>query len=95
MSYSPDEPFKDREHILWEIGYCRRTVIYITILSLAFILIGVISDFMNMKLILGSTSWLLLSVIACVFSLAPQLHEVMARHLLGMEVIKVKRDQEA
>jgi len=37
MSYSSDEPFKDREHISWEIGYCGKASNYITYLSLAFI----------------------------------------------------------
>jgi hypothetical protein len=91
LSYSSDKPFKDREHILWEIGYCNKAAWYVTILCLAFMALGVISDFLNMKLGLGSTSWLLLSVIAGVISMAPQLHVIMARHLLGMEVIK--RDQ--
>lgn len=91
MSYSSDKPFKDREHILWEIGYCNKAAGYITILCLAFVALGVISDLLNMKLGLGSTSWLLLSVVAGVLSMAPYLHVIMARHLLGMEVIK--RDQ--
>ena len=88
MSYSQDKPFKDREHILWEIGYCGKATNYITILSLAFMVIGIISDHLNMELALTSTSWLLLAVVAGVMSLAPHLHMLMARQLLGMEVIK-------
>lgn len=91
MSYSNDEPFKNREHILWEIGYCNKAAGYVTILCLAFGVVGIISDFLNMELVLGSTSWLLLSVVAGVLSMGPHLHVIMARHLLGMEVIK--RDQ--
>ena len=88
MSYSQDKPFKDREHILWEIGYCGKATHYITYLSLGFMVIGIISDLLNVKLALTSTAWLLLSVIAGVLSLAPHLHMLMARQLLGMEVIK-------
>ena len=92
MSYSNDKPFKDREHILWEIDYCNKATTYITILSLVFLVLGVISDLLSMKLALGSTSWFLLSIVAGVMSLAPHLHVLMAKHLLGMEVIK--RDQQ-
>jgi hypothetical protein len=88
MSYSQDKPFKDREHILWEIGYCGKATHYATYLSLGFMAIGIISDLFSVKLALTSTSWLLLSVIAGVLSLAPHLHMLMARQLLGMEVIK-------
>ena len=88
MSYSQDKPFKDREHILWEIGYCGKATNYLTILSLGFMVVGIISDLLSMKLALGATSWLLLAVIAGIMSLAPHLHMLMARQLLGMEVIK-------
>ena len=88
MSYSQDKPFKDREHIIWEIGYCSKATTYITSLSLVFMAVGIISDLLSMKLGLTSTSWLLLAIIAGVISLAPHLHMLMARNLLGMEVIK-------
>jgi uncharacterized membrane protein len=88
MSYSNDKPFKNREHILWEIGYCSKAATYATILCLAFVAVGIIGDLLNMKLGLGSTSWLLLAIVAGVLSMGPHLHVIMARHLLGMEVIK-------
>jgi hypothetical protein len=88
MSYSNDKPFKNREHILWEIGYCNKAVAYTTILCLATVAVGIIGDLLNMKLGLGSTSWLLLAIVAGVLSMGPHLHVIMARHLLGMEVIK-------
>jgi len=91
MSYSPDKPFKDREHVLWEIGYCGKAMNYATGLSLAFMVIGIISDLLSMKLALSSTSWLLLSVIAGVLSLGPHLHMLMAKQLLGMELMKKDR----
>ena len=91
MSYSQEEPFKNREHILWEIGYCNKASTYITYLCLLSVAIGIISDLLNMKLGLESMSWLLLAVVTGVLSLGPHLHMIMAKHLLGMEVIK--RDQ--
>ncbi len=88
MSYSPEEPFKNREHIIWEIGYCNKAGTYITYLCLASVAMGIISDLLNMKLGLESMSWLLLAVVAGIVSLVPNLHMIMAKHLLGMEVIK-------
>jgi len=88
MSYSPDKPFKDREHILWEIDYCNKAATYVIILSLVCLLLGVISNLLDMKLALDSTSWFLVAVVAGIMSLPPELHVLLARHLLGMEVIK-------
>jgi uncharacterized membrane protein YbaN (DUF454 family) len=88
MSYSHNQPFKNREHILWEIGYCNKAATYMTILCLVFVALGIIGDLLNMKLGLASTSWLLLAVVAGVLSMSPHLHMIMARHLLGMEVLK-------
>ena len=88
MGYSSDKPFKDREHILWEIGYCNKATTYTTILCFVFMALGIISDLLNMKLGLGSTSWLLLAVVFAVLSMGPHLHVIMAKHLLGTEVIK-------
>ncbi len=88
MSYSSDEQFKNREQIVWEIGYCGKATNYITYLSLAFMVLGIISDLLSIKLALGATSWLLLAIFAGVLSLAPHLHQLMAKHLLGMELIK-------
>lgn len=91
MSYSHDKPFKDREHILWEIGYCNKATTYITILSLVCLLLGIISDLLTMKLALESTSWFMISIVAGIMSLAPHLHVLFAKHLLGMEVIKKEK----
>ncbi len=88
MSYSSDKQFKDREHIMWEIGYCGKATNYITYLSLAFMVLGIISDLLSMKLALGATSWFLFAVFAGILSLGPHLHVLLAKHLLGMELIK-------
>jgi hypothetical protein len=89
MGYSNTKPFESREHILWEVGHCNRAATYFTFLSFVFIALGVISDLLNMKLGLGSTSWLLLAIfVGVVFVLGGLLHMQMARFLLGMEVIK-------
>jgi len=88
MSYSHQEPFKDREHIIWEIGYCNKATTYLTIASVICLFPGIISDLLAMKLALESTSWFMVSIVAGIMSLAPHLHMMFAKHLLGMEVIK-------
>jgi hypothetical protein len=87
MDYSQDKPFESREHIVWEIGYCGKAAMYLTILALVFFVMGIASDLLSMKLLLGATSWLLMAVFAAILSLAPHLHMLLAKHLLGMEVI--------
>jgi hypothetical protein len=91
MGYSNEEPFKDREHIKWEIGYCGKAANYVSYLCFILIALGIISDLFSMKLGLGATSWFLLAIFAAIIGLGPILHSVLARHLLGMEV--VKKDQ--
>jgi len=91
MSYSQDKPFKDREHIIWEVGYCSKAATYVIVLGLVFFVLGIASDLLNMKLLLGATTWLLMAVFAVIMSLAPHLHMLFAKHLLGMEVIKKEK----
>ena len=88
MSYRSDKPFKDREHILWEIDYCNRWAVYCMLLCGVFLALGIISDLLSMKLALSATTWLLLGVVAAIITILPRMHVIMARHLLGMEVIK-------
>jgi len=88
MSYSNDKPFKNREHILWEIDYCNKASTYAVIICGVFVVLGIISDLLSMKLALSSITWLLLGVISAVLTILPHMHVIMARHLLGMEVIK-------
>jgi hypothetical protein len=92
MRYSQTKPFENREHILWEIGYCGKAGEYFTILGLVFAALGIIGDLLNMKLGLGSTSWLLLAIAFVVGSMSPHMHAIMAKQLLGMEVIKKDRN---
>ena len=88
MSYSNDAPFKNHEHILWEIDYCARASTYVVVICGLFVALGIISDLLSMKLVLSSTTWLLLGLVAAVLDILPHMHVIMARHLLGMEVIK-------
>jgi hypothetical protein len=92
VSYSVNKPFKDREHIIWEIERCSRAANYLIVISLVTFVLGIASDLLNMKLLLGATSWLLIAVFGGIISLAPHLHLVLAKHLLGMEVIKKEKE---
>ncbi len=87
MGYSEDKPFQNREHMIAEIGYCGRMAWILTILCFICAALGIIGDLLSMKLLLGATSWLLLAVVFGVVSIAPHLYRVMARHLLGMEIV--------
>ena len=88
MGYSENKPFENREHVLAEIEYCGRMAWILTILCLACVVLGIIGDLLSMKLLLEATSWFLLAIVFGVLSLAPHSYRVMARHLLGMKIIK-------
>ncbi len=88
MRFSPDKPFENREHIVWEIGFGTKFGTSAIIVSLVFVVLGIIGDLLDMKLGLGSTSWLLVAVVLAVASLVPHMHGILAKQLLGMEVIK-------
>jgi len=80
-----DQPFKNREHVLAEIRYCARAGGVVTLLSLPFAALGIISDALNITLGLEPMSWFLLAVFAMVAAMGPMLHVVAAKHLLGIE----------
>ena len=80
-----DQPFKNREHVLAEIRLCGQAGGVITLLSLLFAAIGIISDALNITLGLEPMSWFLLAIFGMVSALGPTLHVVVAKHLLGIE----------
>jgi hypothetical protein len=55
-----DQPFKNREHVIAEIRLCARAGGVVTILSLLFAALGIISDALNITLVLEPMSWFLL-----------------------------------
>jgi hypothetical protein len=88
MAYSQEKPFENREHIIWEIGYCCKVATYSAYLGIVFAALGIVSDALDMKLLLEPRSWLLLAIILLVGSMLPHLHMLFAKQLLGMEIIK-------
>ena len=87
-----DEPFKNREHILAEIKLCARASGVFQILSYPFLLLGIISDALNITLGLEPISWFLLAIFATVGAIVPNMHVVVAKHLLGIEA-ESKKEQ--
>jgi hypothetical protein len=80
-----DQPFKNREHVLAEIRLCGQAGGVVTLLSLLFAALGIISDALNITLGLEPMSWFLLAIFAMVGAMGPTLHVVVAKHLLGIE----------
>jgi hypothetical protein len=50
-----------------------------------FALLGVISDALNVTLVLKPISWLLFAIFAVLAAIVPALHLVVAKHFLGIE----------
>ena len=80
-----DEPFKNREHVLAEIKLCARAGGVFQIVSYLFVAFGVIGDALNVTLGLQSLSWFLLAIFASMCAVVPNMHIVVAKHLLGIE----------
>jgi hypothetical protein len=80
-----DQPFKNREHVIAEIRLCARAGGVLQLLSFPFVALGTISDALNITLGLEPISWFLLTMIALCASIVPQMHIVVAKHLLGIE----------
>ena len=80
-----DQPFKNREHVLAEIKLCARWGGICAILSFLLVALGVISDALNITLGLEPLSWFLLAIFVGLNAIVPQMHVVVAKHLLGIE----------
>ena len=80
-----DEPFKNREHVLAEIRLCARAGGVFQIISYLFLALGIVSDALNVTLVLETISWFMLAIFATVGAIVPNMHVVVAKHLLGIE----------
>jgi hypothetical protein len=87
-----DEPFKNLDQVKAEIRYCARAGGVVTLLSFLLIALGIISDALNITLVLEPMSWFLLALIVMVGSMGPTLHVVVAKHLLSIEA-ESKKEQ--
>jgi hypothetical protein len=80
-----ERPFKNREEVKTQINLCNIAAAIIIIPGLLFALVGVISDALDITLILESSNWLLLSILFVVGSFGPNFNSKMAKHLYGIE----------
>jgi hypothetical protein len=80
-----EKSFKNREEVKKEVRICSMASSVASYLSLLFAALGIISDAVNITLGLGSISWFLLSIIACLHAVVPTIHTVVGKHLLGIE----------
>jgi len=87
-----DQPFKNREHVLAEIRLCARASGVFQLLSYPFLILGVASDALNITLGLEPLSWFLLAIFTGVGAIIPNMHVVVAKHLLGIET-ESKKEQ--
>jgi hypothetical protein len=80
-----NQPFKDRGHVKAEIRRCAWASSVGMVCGFFFVLLGVISDALNVTLVLKSISWFLFAIFAVVAAIVPTLHLVVAKHFLGIE----------
>ena len=80
-----ERPFKDRKEVKDIINKCNIAGGFLIILGLIFALVGIISDVLDMNLILESSNWILLGILFAVGHIGPMLNSIMAKHLYGIE----------
>jgi hypothetical protein len=80
-----NQPFKNREHVKAEIRRCALASSLGMLLGFLFAALGIISDALNITLVLEPISWFLFAIFAVVGAIVPTLHLVVAKHFLGIE----------
>ena len=80
-----ERPFKNREEVKNIIKMCNLAAGFLAILGFIFALIGIISDALDINVILESSNWLLLAILFVIASFMPFLNSLMAKHLYGIE----------
>jgi len=78
------EPYKNREHVLAEIGFCARMAKAFTLQSFLYVALGVISDALNIVLVLHPTMWLLVAVGCGITVIVSHMHIMTAKQVLGI-----------
>ena len=79
------EPYKNREHVLAEIGFCSRMAQAFTLASFLFIALGIISDALNVVLVLHPVVWVLVAIGCGITVTISHLHIMTAKQVLGIE----------
>ena len=78
------EPYKNREHVLAEISFCARTAQAFTLGSFLFVALGVISDALNVVLVLHPVVWLLTAIGCGITVMVSHMHIMTAKQVLGI-----------
>ena len=78
------EPYKNRDHVLAEIGFCARMARAFTLSSFLFVVLGVISDALNIVLVLHPTMWLLVAIGCGMAVMISHMHIMTAKQVLGI-----------
>ena len=79
------KPFKDREEVKTDIRLCDWASATLMLISFILATLGVIVDAFDIALVLESTSWFLLAIVAIVAAIFPYLNYVTAKNLYGIE----------
>ena len=86
------QPFKNRAHVIAEIKRCALAGGAFQYFSFLFSALGVIGAALNTTLGLDSTSWFLIAIFASLHGVVPNMHVVLAKHLLGIEAENKKEE---
>jgi hypothetical protein len=79
------EPYKNREHVLAEIKFCARMAQAFTLSAFLWVALGIISDVLNIVLVLHPTMWLLSSISCGITVMVSHMHIMTAKQVLGIE----------
>ena len=74
-----------KEHLLAEIRRCALAGSAFTYLSFLFTALRAIGDALNITHGLELMSWFLLAIFASLYAVVPDMHLMVAKHLLGIE----------
>ena len=81
----PEKPFKDQEEVKKEIEQFFSVGLFDSCLGVIFVIIGIITDALDITLFLEPTSWFLLAIFFAVLSIWPIMKSTVAKSLYGIE----------
>jgi hypothetical protein len=80
------ELYKNREHLLAEFRFCARMAQAFTLGSFLFAALGVVSDALNIVLVLHPMVWLLLAIGCGITVTISHMHIMTAKQVLGIGI---------
>ena len=79
------KPYKDWEEVKKDIAKWRNINVGCVIITLLFVIVGVIGETLKIDFRLASTTWLLLAIIFAVISIAPHIQVAALKSWYGVE----------